>query len=78
MWANSLPFAVVRSDMRKFRKTFVQQGVRFFEGDRLIALCRACHAQTDSPFCQGRLVITPLGNGQFRCETVRGSKSSLR
>ena len=54
------------------------QGGSDFESDRLIALCRECHTQTDSPFCQGRLVITPLGNGQFRCEIVRGSKSSLR
>ncbi len=49
-----------------------------FDLDRLIALCRDCHAQTDAPFSQGRLVITPLGKSQFRCEAVRGSKWSLR
>jgi len=45
-----------------------------FDLDRLIALCRDCHARTDAPYCQGRLVITPLGGGQFQCKVVRGSK----
>lgn len=45
-----------------------------FDLDRLIALCRECHAKTDAPFSQGRLVITPLGAGHFRCQVVKGSK----
>ena len=50
-----------------------------FDLDRLIALCRACHAQTDAPFRQGRLVITPLGDGRFHCEGRYGdSKWSVR
>ena len=55
------------------------QGGSDFDLDRLIALCRNCHAQTDASFLQGRLVITALGGGQFCCEVRRGnSKSSLR
>jgi len=50
------------------------QGGSDFDLDRLIALCRACHAQTDAPFSKGRLVITPLGAGQFHCQVVKGSK----
>jgi len=54
------------------------QGGSDFDRDRLIALCRECHAQTDAPFAQGRLAITTLGDGQFRCERVRGNKWTLR
>jgi len=43
-----------------------------FDLDRLVALCRACHDQTDAPLAAGRLVVTPLGDGQFRFEVVRG------
>jgi len=50
------------------------QGGSDFDFDRLIALCHACHAQTDAPFSKGRLVITPLGAGQFRCQVAKGSK----
>ena len=50
------------------------QGGSDFDLDRLIALCRDCHAQTDAPFSRGRLVITPLGAGQFQCHVVQGSK----
>ena len=50
------------------------QGGSDFDFDRLIALCRGCHARTDAPYCHGRLVITPLGGGQFQCEVVQGSK----
>jgi len=39
---------------------------------RLVALCPACHAQTDAPYGRGRLVITPLGQGQFTFTVVRG------
>jgi 5-methylcytosine-specific restriction endonuclease McrA len=48
------------------------QGGSDFDLDRLIALCRDCHAQTDAPFRQGRLVITPLGDGRFHCEVKHG------
>ncbi len=48
------------------------QGGSDFDLDRLIALCRACHAQTDAAFAQGRLVITPLGDGRLCCEVRQG------
>lgn len=55
------------------------QGGSDFDRNRLIALCRPCHAQTDAAFAQGRLVITPLGAGLFRCAVVQGrSKWNLR
>jgi hypothetical protein len=55
------------------------QGGSDFDRDRLIALCRPCHVQTDAAFAEGRLVITPLGNGRFCCEVVQGrSKWSIR
>jgi hypothetical protein len=49
------------------------QGGSDFDLDRLVALCPPCHAQTDAPFVRGRLVITPLGQGQFTFTVVRGS-----
>jgi 5-methylcytosine-specific restriction endonuclease McrA len=49
------------------------QGGSDFDLDRLIALCAPCHAQTDAPYGRGRLVITPLGQGQFTCTVVRGT-----
>jgi 5-methylcytosine-specific restriction endonuclease McrA len=48
------------------------QGGSDFDRDRLIALCRDCHARTDAPFREGRLVVTPLGDGRFWCEVRRG------
>ncbi len=68
----------VRTRLDVHHVTKRAQGGSDFDLDRLIALCRDCHAQTDAPFRQGRLVITPLGDGQFRCEAVRGSKWALR
>jgi 5-methylcytosine-specific restriction endonuclease McrA len=47
------------------------QGGSDFDLDRLIALCRPCHAQTDAPFDRGRLVIDPQGGGQFTVAVVR-------
>jgi hypothetical protein len=44
-----------------------------FDLDRLVALCPACHAQTDAPYGRGRLVITPVGQGQFTFTVVRGT-----
>jgi HNH endonuclease len=42
-----------------------------FDLNQLVALCRSCHDQTDAPYGRGRLVITPLGLGQFRFELVQ-------
>jgi 5-methylcytosine-specific restriction endonuclease McrA len=49
------------------------QGGSDFDLDQLVALCRPCHAQTDAPYLRGRLVITPLGQGQFTFTVVRGA-----
>lgn len=46
------------------------QGGSDFDLDQLVALCRWCHDQTDAPYERGRLVVTILGDGQFRFETV--------
>jgi 5-methylcytosine-specific restriction endonuclease McrA len=55
------------------------QGGSDFDLDRLIALCRDCHAKTDASFRQGRLVVTPLGDGRFHCEVRQGdSKWSVQ
>ena len=47
------------------------QGGSDFDLDRLVALCRWCHEQTDAPFERGRLVITALGAGQHRFDVVK-------
>jgi 5-methylcytosine-specific restriction endonuclease McrA len=49
------------------------QGGSDFDRDRLVALCRLCHAQTDAPYAQGRLVITPLGQGRVTVEVIHGA-----
>ncbi len=46
------------------------QGGSDFDLDRLVALCRACHAQTDAAYAAGRLVVTPLGAGRFVCALI--------
>ena len=43
-----------------------------FDLDRLVALCRACHDQTDAPLVFGRLIVTPLGEGRFAFDVVHG------
>ena len=43
-----------------------------FDLDRLVALCRGCHDQTDAPLAAGRLIVTPLGEGRFTFEVVHG------
>ncbi len=62
----------VRTRLDVHHVTKRTQGGSDFDLDRLIALCRDCHAQTDASFCQGRLVITPLGDGRFHCEVRHG------
>ena len=58
------------------------QGGSDFDLDQLVALCRWCHDQTDAPYERGRLVVTILGDGRFRFETVtragRENNSGLR
>jgi hypothetical protein len=49
------------------------QGGSDFDLDRLIALCRDCHVQTDAPYARGRLVITARGQGRFACEVMQGA-----
>ena len=47
------------------------QGGSDFDLDRLVALCRWCHEQTDAPYERGRLVVTALGAGQYRFDIVK-------
>jgi 5-methylcytosine-specific restriction endonuclease McrA len=47
------------------------QGGSDFDLDRLIALCRWCHDQTDAPYERGRLIVTALFAGQFTFELVQ-------
>ena len=69
----------VRTRLDVHHVTKRTQGGSDFDLDRLIALCRDCHARTDAPFRQGRLVITPLGDGRFCCEVRHGdSKWSVQ
>jgi hypothetical protein len=43
-----------------------------FDLDRLVALCRACHDQTDAPLAAGRLIVTPMGEGRFAFDVIHG------
>src|SRR5262249_37848613 len=52
------------------------QGGSDFDLDRLVTVCRPCHAQTDAPYAKGRLVVTPLGAGRFGFTVVRGRPRS--
>jgi HNH endonuclease len=47
------------------------QGGSDFDLNQLVAMCRNCHDQTDAPYGRGRLVITPLGLGEFLFEMVQ-------
>jgi hypothetical protein len=49
------------------------QGGSDFDLDQLVALCRWCHDQTDAPYERGRLVVSALGDGQFRFELINGT-----
>src|SRR5215831_17698849 len=63
------PTRGVRSP-RKDREGISLQGGSDFDLNRLVALCRSCHDQTDAPYGRGRLIITPLGLGQFHFTIV--------
>jgi hypothetical protein len=54
------------------------QGGSDFNLDALVALCHRCHAQTDAPYAIGRLIVTPLGAGQFRCEVIQQASKWAR
>src|SRR5262245_57021089 len=41
-----------------------------FDLNRLVALCRRCHEQTDAPYSRGRLVVAALGDGRFTFRVV--------
>jgi hypothetical protein len=47
------------------------QGGSDFDLNALVALCRSCHEQTDASYDRGKLVVTPLGLGQFTFEVVQ-------
>jgi hypothetical protein len=47
------------------------QGGSDFDLNALVALCRRCHEQTDAPYARGKLVVTPVGLGQFTFEMVQ-------
>src|SRR5205809_1621312 len=46
------------------------QGGSDVDLDNLVALCRACHDQTDAPFSKSRLVVRGLGAGIFTFDLV--------
>jgi hypothetical protein len=53
------------------------QGGSDFDLNALVALCRSCHEQTDAPYDRGKLVITPLGLGQFAFEMMERVRKRL-
>jgi len=68
------PRRVVLRSLRPARRLDVHHVVTRsgsdFDLDQLVALCRACHAQTDAAWVKGRLVIRPLGSGRFVFDTM--------
>jgi HNH endonuclease len=48
------------------------QGGSDFDLDALVALCRRCHEQTDAPLALGRFIVTPVGDGRFTFQILRG------
>ena len=40
--------------------------------DNCWGTCRLCHRWKEAPFANGRLVVVPLGDGQFRWEEWKG------
>ena len=63
----------VRTRLDVHHVTKRTQGGSDFDLDRLIALCRDCHVQTDAPYARGRLLITPRGQGRFTFEVMHGA-----
>ncbi len=68
----------VRTRLDVHHVTKRTQGGSDFDLDRLIALCRACHEQTDAPYAHGRLVITARGQGRFTFEIMQGPDKWVR
>ena len=46
------------------------QGGSDLDPDNLVALCRACHDQTDAAFSKGRLVVTAMGGAVFSFDRI--------
>ena len=46
------------------------QGGPDLDPDNLVALCRACHDQTDAPFIKGRLIVLAMGGGVFSFDRI--------
>src|SRR5207247_10164698 len=46
------------------------QGGSDVDLDQLVALCRACHDQTDAPFMKGRLIVTAMGGAVFTFDRI--------
>ena len=46
------------------------QGGSDLDPDNLVALCRACHDQTDAAFSKGRLAVTAMGGGVFSFDRI--------
>ena len=46
------------------------QGGSDLDPDNLVALCRACHDQTDAAFSKGRLVVTAMGGAVFTFDRI--------
>src|SRR3989475_12661330 len=47
-----------------------RRGGSDFDPDTLVALCRACHDQTDAPFIKGRLIVAAIGGARFTFERI--------
>jgi hypothetical protein len=66
-----MPISLKTTLPKGLKAAVARPGGSDFDLDRLVALCPPCHAQTDTPYLRGRLLITPLGGGRFTCEVIR-------